>query len=237
MLPLSATGLAVDADGQRFELAGRAERLLPGDATSPMSAGTPCVTPDRRARGGEVALADRPLRRRAAAPLRPGRGGRRSRSGAPARPPARSPTSSARSLARRRAAHVRRAAHPRRQLVLLPAPQARRLGRVPGQQRGDLLLPHRPGRRDAARPTASGCTASTRATAPIDETVEVRDGDVFLIPRGYHGPCVAAPGYTMYYLNVLAGPTPGARWPSATTPPTTGCGTRGRGCRPTPAAR
>jgi 5-deoxy-glucuronate isomerase len=40
----------------------------------------------------------------------------------------------------------------------------------------------------------------------IDETVAVRDGDVFLVPRGYHGPCVAAPGYPMYYLNVLAGP-------------------------------
>lgn len=40
----------------------------------------------------------------------------------------------------------------------------------------------------------------------IDEDVVVRDGDVFLIPRGYHGPCVAAPGYPMYYLNVLAGP-------------------------------
>jgi 5-deoxy-glucuronate isomerase len=40
----------------------------------------------------------------------------------------------------------------------------------------------------------------------IDENVLVRDGDVFLIPRGYHGPCVAAPGYPMYYLNVLAGP-------------------------------
>lgn len=40
----------------------------------------------------------------------------------------------------------------------------------------------------------------------IDEDVTVRDGDVFLIPRGYHGPCVAAPGYPMYYLNVLAGP-------------------------------
>ncbi|HET9142358.1 5-deoxy-glucuronate isomerase [Actinophytocola sp.] len=40
----------------------------------------------------------------------------------------------------------------------------------------------------------------------IDENVVVRDGDVFLIPRGYHGPCVAAPGYPMYYLNVLAGP-------------------------------
>lgn len=39
----------------------------------------------------------------------------------------------------------------------------------------------------------------------IDETVTVRDGDVFLIPRGYHGPSVAAPGYPMYYLNVMAG--------------------------------
>jgi 5-deoxy-glucuronate isomerase len=40
----------------------------------------------------------------------------------------------------------------------------------------------------------------------IDETVTVRDGDVFLVPRGYHGPCSAAPGHTMYYLNVMAGP-------------------------------
>jgi 5-deoxy-glucuronate isomerase len=40
----------------------------------------------------------------------------------------------------------------------------------------------------------------------IDETVTVHDGDVFLIPRGYHGPCVATPGHTMYYLNVMAGP-------------------------------
>lgn len=43
----------------------------------------------------------------------------------------------------------------------------------------------------------------------IDATVAVRDGDVFLVPRGYHGPCVAAPGYPMYYLNVMAGPAPG----------------------------
>jgi 5-deoxy-glucuronate isomerase len=41
----------------------------------------------------------------------------------------------------------------------------------------------------------------------IDETVTVRDGDVFLIPRGFHGPCVAAPGHAMYYLNVMAGPS------------------------------
>lgn len=40
----------------------------------------------------------------------------------------------------------------------------------------------------------------------IDLTESVRHGDVVLIPRGYHGPSVAAPGYGMYYLNVLAGP-------------------------------
>jgi 5-deoxy-glucuronate isomerase len=43
------------------------------------------------------------------------------------------------------------------------------------------------------------------ADRSIDETVVVRDGDVFLVPRGYHGPCVAAPDFPMYYLNVLAG--------------------------------
>jgi 5-deoxy-glucuronate isomerase len=40
----------------------------------------------------------------------------------------------------------------------------------------------------------------------IEENVVVRDGDLFCVPRGYHGPCVAAPGYPLYYLNVLAGP-------------------------------
>jgi 5-deoxy-glucuronate isomerase len=44
--------------------------------------------------------------------------------------------------------------------------------------------------------------------AALDETLVVRDGDVVLVPHGYHGPCVAAPGYPMYYLNVLAGPGP-----------------------------
>jgi 5-deoxy-glucuronate isomerase len=47
------------------------------------------------------------------------------------------------------------------------------------------------------------------ADGAIDATVTVRDGDVFLVPRGYHGPCVAAPDHDMYYLNVLAGPGPG----------------------------
>ncbi len=38
----------------------------------------------------------------------------------------------------------------------------------------------------------------------IDETLTVRDGEVVLIPEGYH-PVVAAHGYNAYYLNALAG--------------------------------
>ena len=38
----------------------------------------------------------------------------------------------------------------------------------------------------------------------IDETLTVRDGELVLIPEGYH-PVVAAHGYNVYYLNVLAG--------------------------------
>ena len=39
----------------------------------------------------------------------------------------------------------------------------------------------------------------------IDETVTVEDGDVVMIPRGYH-PVGAPHGYDLYYLNVMAGP-------------------------------
>ncbi|MFG1877268.1 5-deoxy-glucuronate isomerase [Sphaerisporangium sp. NPDC049003] len=43
---------------------------------------------------------------------------------------------------------------------------------------------------------------------PIDVLAEVSCGDVVLVPHGYHGPSMAAPGYDLYYLNVLAGPAP-----------------------------
>jgi 5-deoxy-glucuronate isomerase len=39
----------------------------------------------------------------------------------------------------------------------------------------------------------------------LDETICVHDGDVVLVPRGYH-PVGAAHGYDLYYLNVMAGP-------------------------------
>lgn len=46
----------------------------------------------------------------------------------------------------------------------------------------------------------------------IDDTMRVQDGDVYLVPRGYHGPAAAAPGHHMYYLNVMAGPSPDRAW-------------------------
>ena len=39
----------------------------------------------------------------------------------------------------------------------------------------------------------------------LDETISVEDGDVVMVPRGYH-PVGAPHGYDVYYLNVMAGP-------------------------------
>jgi 5-deoxy-glucuronate isomerase len=47
---------------------------------------------------------------------------------------------------------------------------------------------------------------------PIDVFAEVRTGDVVLIPHGWHGPSMAAPGYDLYYLNVMAGPGQERAW-------------------------
>ncbi|MBF4163356.1 5-deoxy-glucuronate isomerase [Nocardioides acrostichi] len=47
---------------------------------------------------------------------------------------------------------------------------------------------------------------------PIDVLTEVRTGDVVLVPHGWHGPAMAAPGYDLYYLNVMAGPGETRAW-------------------------
>ena len=39
----------------------------------------------------------------------------------------------------------------------------------------------------------------------LDEAMAVEDGDVVLVPKGYH-PCATIHGYDLYYLNVMAGP-------------------------------
>jgi len=53
-------------------------------------------------------------------------------------------------------------------------------------------------------------SASPAGEIAIDATV--RTGDVALVPFGYHGPAVAAPGYDLYYLNVMAGPGDERAW-------------------------
>jgi len=47
---------------------------------------------------------------------------------------------------------------------------------------------------------------------PIDVSESVRSGDVVVIPHGWHGPSAAAPGYDLYYLNVMAGPGEDRAW-------------------------
>jgi 5-deoxy-glucuronate isomerase len=49
----------------------------------------------------------------------------------------------------------------------------------------------------------------------LNEAIQVKDGDVVLVPRGYH-PVAAGPGYDLYYLNVMAGPH--RRWLVTTDP-------------------
>ena len=49
----------------------------------------------------------------------------------------------------------------------------------------------------------------------LDEAIQVHDGDIVLVPRGYH-PVAAGPGYDLYYLNVMAGPR--RRWLVTTDP-------------------
>ncbi|MEU9622759.1 5-deoxy-glucuronate isomerase [Streptomyces sp. NPDC088251] len=45
-----------------------------------------------------------------------------------------------------------------------------------------------------------------------DVLAEVRSGDAVVIPDGWHGPSIASPGRTLYYLNVMAGPGEQREW-------------------------
>ena len=46
----------------------------------------------------------------------------------------------------------------------------------------------------------------------VELLAEVRSGDTVLVPNGWHGPAMAAPGYDLYYLNVMAGPGEERAW-------------------------
>jgi 5-deoxy-glucuronate isomerase len=53
---------------------------------------------------------------------------------------------------------------------------------------------------------------SSSPSREIEVLEEVHDRDTVLVPYGWHGPCVAAPGFDMYYLNVMAGPGAERAW-------------------------
>ncbi|MBX5474355.1 MAG: 5-deoxy-glucuronate isomerase [Thermoleophilia bacterium] len=55
-----------------------------------------------------------------------------------------------------------------------------------------------------ARPEAFALQRLYSPRHGVDETVTVRDGDLMLVPFGYHT-TAAAHGYDLYYLNALAG--------------------------------
>ena len=80
------------------------------------------------------------------------------------------------------------------------------------------IAPGPPGPGGALRPGSGFQRVYGTADRPADLLAEVRTGDVVLIPHGWHGPSMAAPGYDMYYLNVMAGPGPERAWLSCDDP-------------------
>ena len=198
ILPLSITGLTVDVDGERFELAGRTDVFA--RVSDFVYVGRDSTVTLHATGGGEVAVPTARCERRL--------------------PPRYGPAEDV-------PVEVRGAGVCTRQVTNFLSPEswphADRLMAV------ELLTPdgnwssYPPHRHDdspecpvnneeiyyfrigGGRRLRAAPPVHVR-TATIDDTVTVRDGDVFLVPRGYHGPCIAAPGYPMYYLNVLAGP-------------------------------
>ncbi len=61
---------------------------------------------------------------------------------------------------------------------------------------------------DHGSPEGRGYFHAYTVDGSVNDTVTLSDGDVYILPAGYHGPSIAAPEYPMYFLNVLAGPAP-----------------------------
>ncbi|MFP7365176.1 5-deoxy-glucuronate isomerase [Corynebacterium callunae] len=68
------------------------------------------------------------------------------------------------------------------------------------------------GHQDAAAGAFGMFSTYSSPAGDIDINAMVYTGDIALVPYGYHGPAVAAPGYDLYYLNVMAGPDPERIW-------------------------
>ncbi len=196
VIPLAVAALDATVDGQDYHLTGRADVFarvpdylyVPRDAALSLHAGA----------GGEVALASAPARvRRAPALLR----------------------------AADVAVEVRGAGRATRQVTNFLTPDVDVADRL---LCCEVLTPpgnwssHPPHKHDDASGgfeaeleeiyyfrVAGGGFAAHRTydlREGWDVTVAVHSDDVFLVPRGFHGPCMASPEHALWYLNVLAGP-------------------------------
>ena len=77
---------------------------------------------------------------------------------------------------------------------------------------GVAPLPRGSERSDGQQPVGYQQVYGADPQRPIDVLVEVRTGDVVLVPHGWHGPAMAAPDADLYYLNVMAGPGEQRQW-------------------------
>lgn len=68
------------------------------------------------------------------------------------------------------------------------------------------------GRADAVEAAFGMFSTYSSPAGQIEINAMVRTGDIALVPFGYHGPAVAAPGYDLYYLNIMAGPDAARAW-------------------------
>ena len=141
VVPLAGAASTVDVEGRHFDLVGRSSVFarVTDWCYLPIDAEVRLASRD----GAVLALASARAQRRFDPAYVAGR--RRARRAARCRsvdPPGEQ-LHVAGGVRRRRQADLRRGAHARRQLVELPAAQARRQPRVPREQRGDLLLPRR----------------------------------------------------------------------------------------------
>ena len=199
VLPLSG-GCVVDCDGERFDAHRPGAACSPGSPTSP----TCRATPRSRVRRGRrpVRAARRPRRPAAAARYGPAedvpvelRG-----AGQASRQVNNFCTPDAFEADRLIAVEV---LTPGGNWSSYPPHKHDEAARRRDRARGDLLLR---GRRD--RPARAWPTSASTGTRTGRSTSAPRCAPAtsVLIPHGWHGPSMAAPGYDLYYLNVMAGP-------------------------------
>ncbi len=197
-------------DGRDLRTPGQGERVQRGHATSRTCPATP--TP----RSPPAREAASPWQERSAsADSPPATAPRRrspSSSAAAATAPARCNNFARRRRLRVRQAHRRRGDHPGRQLVLV----SRRTSTTstgPARSR-ELEEIYYFEFADGPRHAASATSGSPPRGHGRTPTCSPRSatGDAVLIPDGWHGPSIAAPGHDMYYLNVMAGPGDERAW-------------------------